>query len=292
MSNKPSFVLTRPASRQQGLIEVLTGQGMTVLALPALTIEPLIEAFIEPFIAPSIKSLNETSIAPDIIKSDFKFYNLIVFVSRAAVEHFPSDFHPDLNQTHMAAVGGRTALAIRQRFGPLATVLYSPEGARQDSEALWPVLKPALTSLSRVLIVRAETGRNWLRDQFMTKGCQVDVMAVYNRKPCVWSAEQVQTLNAALTSKVPLIWLFTSAESVEAVVSQLNVLGVQASQAIQGVVATHPKILERVSRLLATVNFDDLSNKKPGTFTPYQVVAPCEQEILQGLLKLSKFLQS
>lgn len=276
MPNKPSFVLTRPASRQQGLIEVLTGQGMSVLALPALSIEPLIES----------------SIAPAIIKSDFKFYNLIIFVSRAAVEHFPSDLHLDLNQTHLAAVGGRTALAIRQRFGPLATVLCPSEGARQDSEALWQVLKPALTSLCRVLIVRAETGRDWLRNQFMTKGCQVDVMAVYKRKPCVWSAEQVQKLNTALTLKVPLIWLFTSAESVEAVVSQLNLLGVQASQAIQGVVATHPKILERVSRLLATVIFDDLSNKKLGTFTPYQVVAPCEKEILQGLLKLSKFLQS
>jgi uroporphyrinogen-III synthase len=272
MPDKPSLVLTRPASRQQGLIEVLTCNGMTVLAMPALSIEPLI--------------------APEIIQSDLKFYNLIVFVSRAAVEHFPSDLHLDLSQTHMAAVGDPTALAIRQRFGPLATVLCSPEGARQDSETLWQVLSPVLTSLSRVLIVRAETGRDWLSDQLSSKGCQVDLIAVYARKPCSWSAEQVQKLNVALTLKVPLIWLFTSAESVEVVASQFNVLGIEASQAIQGVVVTHPKVLERVSRLLATVFFDDLSSQKGHAFTPSQVVAPCEQEILQGLMKLSKFLQS
>lgn len=272
MPNKPTLVLTRPASRQQGLIEVLTGHGMTVLALPALSIEP--------------------SIAPKIIQSDFKLYNLIVFVSRAAVEHFPSNFHPDLSETRMAAVGSRTALAIRQRFGPSATVLCPPAGARQDSEALWQVLTPALTSLNRVLIVRAETGRDWLIDQFIAKGCQVDVIAVYARKPCVWSADLVQKLSATIALKVPLIWLFTSTESVEAVASQLNVFGIQASQAIQGVVVTHPKVLERVSRLLATVIFDDLSIQKGSDFTPCQVVAPCDQEILQGLLKLSKFLQS
>ena len=192
----------------------------------------------------------------------------------------------------MAAVGGQTALAIRQRFGPLATVLCPLEGARQDSEALWQVLAPSLTSFSRVLIVRAETGRDWLGDQFIAKGCQVDFIAVYNRKPCVWSAEQVQKLNTTLTLKLPLIWLFTSSESVEAVASQLNVLGIQASQAIQGVVVTHPKVLERVSRLLATVTFEDLSDQKGTAFTPCQVVAPRDQEILQGLLKLSKFLQS
>jgi uroporphyrinogen-III synthase len=192
----------------------------------------------------------------------------------------------------MAAVGGRTAFAIRQRFGSLATVLCPPEGARQDSEALWQVLAPSLASFSRVLIVRAETGRDWLGDQLIAKGCQVDFIAVYNRKPCVWSAEQVQKLNAALTLNVPLIWLFTSAESVEAVASQLHFLGIQASQAIQGVVVTHAKVLERVSRLLATVTFDDLSEKKGSAFTPCQVVAPREQEILQGLLKLYKFLQS
>lgn len=280
MPNKPALVLTRPASRQQGLVEVLTASGMTVLALPALSIEPSN--------APSI----EPSIAPEIIKSDPKFYNLMIFVSRAAVEHFPADFPLDLSHTHMAAVGGRTALAIRQRFGSLATVLCPPEGARQDSEALWQVLAPSLTSFSRVLIVRAETGRDWLGDQFIAKGCQVDFIAVYNRKPCVWSAEQVQKLNAALTLNEPLIWLFTSIESVEAVASQLNDLGIQASQVIQGVVVTHPKVLERVSRLLATVTFDDLSEQKGSAFTPCQVVAPREQEILQGLLKLSKFLQS
>lgn len=243
--------------------------GIPVLALPALSVEPItpLVTFAEP-------------------------YDLIVFVSRAAVQYFPLDAVAGMIPTLMAAVGEQTAQAIRQRFGSETNIFYPHEGQRQDSEALWQVLTPSLASIRRVLIVRAEQGRNWLRDQFAAKGCQVDCLAVYARKPYVWSAEQVLSLTTALKSQMPLIWLFTSVESVDAVDNQFNCLGVQAGLAIQGLVVTHPKVLDRVRRLLATVDLDDLTDQKCRDVTPYQVVSSSDQEILQGLQKIFKYLKS
>jgi len=304
MPNKPTIVLTRPASRQQGLFEVLTGYGLTVLALPALSIEPLIlpnqvlgkvlkgvdPNTSHPFLAAPVKAplANDSS---EIANSYFKPYDLIVFVSRAAVECFPHHLCADTSNTMMASVGSQTAQAIRQRFGAETIVLCPLDAAQLDSEALWQVLMPYLASVDRVLIVRAENGRDWLRDQFVTNGCQVDYLAVYTRKPCVWSAEQVQNLNAALDSQTPLIWLLTSVESVEAVEAQFNRLGVQAARVVQGVVVTHPRVLDRVRRFLATTISDDLSAQKMRDVTPCQMVASSEPEVLQGLLKLFKFMQ-
>jgi uroporphyrinogen-III synthase len=302
MPSKPAIVLTRPALRQQGLVEVLTGYGLHVLALPALSVQaitPVATTLTSLTTTPPTVVATSTTCVPSITalsdQSGAKTYDLIVFVSRAAVEHFPLDFGVELTSTLLAAVGGQTAHTIRQRFGHEATVLCPLKGDQQDSEALWQVLVPHLTKVHRVLIVRAEKGRNWLCEQFLATNCQVDCLAVYAREPCFWSTEQVKDLNLALQSKLPLIWLFTSTESVDAIEAQFNLLDVSSTHAIQGVVVTHPRVLERVRRFLATtvsVDLLDLQTRDGCGVTPCLVVAPNEPAMVQGLLKLSDFFQS
>jgi uroporphyrinogen-III synthase len=278
MPNLPIVVLTRPASRQQGLTEALNNFGFTVLALPALTIEPLpIDA-----LAIEHSTFNHSAITTSTITtSTCHAYDLIIFVSRAAVEHFPLHMCANIGQTRMAAVGGQTAQAIRQRFGASVDLVCPAQACQQDSEALWQMLMPFFDQIKRVLIVRAEWGREWLRDRLLEKGCAVDCLATYKRQPCRWSDEQARTLLDALQKQTPMFWLFTSAESVDAVEAQFERLNVEAEHTIQGSVVTHPKVLARVRRLLTNEGMP-----------AFELVAPNDQEILLGFLKLSKLFKS
>src|SRR3546814_9941416 len=53
---------------------------------------------------------------------------------------------------------------------PPARILYPTD--TQDSEGLWRVLQPLLATFKRVLIVRGQSGREWLGDRFQQAGIQ------------------------------------------------------------------------------------------------------------------------
>lgn len=290
MPKQPIIVLTRPAARQQGLIDSLVNLSLPVLVLPALSIEPLTShVLVRATSTHAVSSKEQSTIeTTTLIASASKPYDLIVFVSRAAVEHFPLKLCAHLSQTLLAAVGGQTAQAIRQRFGVTIDLVYPFASCQQDSEALWHLLIPHLSRIKRVLIVRAESGREWLRERLLENGCEVDCLATYSRKPCMWSGEQAQALFDAGQNQTPLIWLFTSVESVDAVETQFNRFKVKAEHVIQGVVATHPKVLSRVKLLLIEANSSVTSTLETHDETPFELVAPNDQDILAGILKLAK----
>src|SRR3546814_16708835 len=67
----------------------------------------------------------------------------------------------------------------------------------QDSEGRWRVLQPLLGTFKRVLIVRGQSGREWLGDRFQQAGIHVDRLALYDRQAAVWDAQQSDKLAAA-----------------------------------------------------------------------------------------------
>jgi uroporphyrinogen-III synthase len=290
MPKQPTIVLTRPAARQQGLIDSLASLSLPVLVLPALSIEPLTSnALVRATSTNAISNIEQSTIETStLIASASEPYDLIVFVSRAAVENFPSKMCTNLSHTLLAAVGGQTAQAIRQRFGVTVNLVYPFASCQQDSEALWQLLIPHLSHIKRVLIVRGEWGREWLRERLLENGCEVDCLATYSRKPCMWSGEQTQALFDAWQNQTPLIWLFTSVESVDAVETQFKRFKVKAAHVIQGVVVTHPKVLSRVRLLLIEGNSSVTPTIETHDETLFELVAPNDQDILAGIVKLSK----
>jgi uroporphyrinogen-III synthase len=255
-----------------------------------LSIEPLTSnALVRATSTNAISNIEQSTIETStLIASASEPYDLIVFVSRAAVENFPSKMCTNLSHTLLAAVGGQTAQAIRQRFGVTVNLVYPFASCQQDSEALWQLLIPHLSHIKRVLIVRGEWGREWLRERLLENGCEVDCLATYSRKPCMWSGEQTQALFDAWQNQTPLIWLFTSVESVDAVETQFKRFKVKAAHVIQGVVVTHPKVLSRVRLLLIEGNSSVTPTIETHDETLFELVAPNDQDILAGIVKLSK----
>jgi uroporphyrinogen-III synthase len=125
---------------------------------------------------------------------------------------------------------------------PAAQIDAPAADARQfDSEALWAAVGRQPWQGRRVLIVRgqgtaAAPGRDWLAQQLLAAGAQVDFVAVYQRRAPVFTAPQRQLLAAA--ARDGSVWLFSSSEAVAHLPPQ------DWSRA--RAVATHPRIAEAV----------------------------------------------
>ncbi|SOE49345.1 Uroporphyrinogen-III synthase [plant metagenome] len=238
-------VLTRPAGRNEALAERLRAQGWETLALPALRIVPLVP---QPLPRPAD-------------------YDVVVFVSGNAVRHYFSSLAQTPGTpvwpaaTAAAVVGEASAAALRAvpRWPAGAVLLQPAEGASQDSEALWEVLR-ARPASRRVLIVRGTEGRDWLAEQLAGQGVQVDICAVYARQPETWSPGALARLHEAARDGQAAHWLITSAESLQAVTRQLEQAGLQAWFAACPGVTVHPRLADLWRRYAAdTIGHDEAS---------------------------------
>ena len=90
-----------------------------------------------------------------------------------------------------------------------------------DSEALWQTLQPLLPRLKRVLIVRGETGRDWLARQLNASGIQVRVLKMYRRLPALWTPDVRQAVVLAFNDPAGPVTVLTSRESVDAFLDNL-----------------------------------------------------------------------
>lgn len=106
--------------------------------------------------------------------------------------------------------------------------IISPQKGN-DSEALLAELKSFWQetgrTFHRVLVVRAQTGRDWFIEQLEQEGIEVETVSVYRREATVFTEGQRQFWRA-LPDTVQVHWLFTSSESVKALVPFLCQQGV------------------------------------------------------------------
>lgn len=260
---KASVVLTRPQGKNDQLALRLAATGWQPLALPALTLHPL---------------LDDASQLP--MPGD---YDLVIFVSSNAVRFYldllaqRGDGHrwPD---TTLAATVGRASAQPLYDSGlvPHAHILHPhPDNQGQDSEALWALLMPLLHRLDRVLIVRGESGREWLGAQCEQAGIHVQRLALYGRTPALWEGDQVAALKDALAAPRPCVFLLTSGESVDAVHANIRRLGLDAAWARSHFVVIH----ERVASRLQSV-FSATGNPEPPMV---KVCSPSDDAIFQAI---------
>ncbi len=197
----PCVVLTRPAGASNRLKARLSRRGCQALACPTLSIETL------------------PAVAADL--AVIKQVDLVFFVSGAAVRALGDQLLKlglSLgSQVQLAAVGQSTAAEIRRVLGR-QDVILPHEGHPEDSESLWKVLVSRGELARRVLIVRGQTGRDWLTQQFQQHGCQVSIHVAYCRRQATWKDPLVRRLQAlAAADRLP-VFVCSSQEGILALV--------------------------------------------------------------------------
>ena len=126
--------------------------------------------------------------------------------------------------------------------------LCSPaeDGGQFDSEALWAVLQPRCHwPGSAALVVRGESGRDWLAEALRQQGAQVHFVEAYRRTVPVPDAAARAVLAQALDRPDGFCWLFSSSEAV----GHLPRLAPGADWARARALATHPRIAEAARQL-------------------------------------------
>jgi uroporphyrinogen-III synthase len=165
-------LVTRPALQAAPLCRLLEASGATVVALPAVDIEPTGEA---------------AALAERLGGGDG--FDLWVFTSANAVL-FGTALLGMRRGAALAAIGPATSRALALAGH---AVSIAPAGGF-DSESL--LLHPDLHSLQgrRVLIVTGKHGRSLLREELERRGALVTVADVYRREPSRHAAELLDSI--------------------------------------------------------------------------------------------------
>ncbi len=241
-----TVVLTRPEQRNQPLQQALQAASVATLSQPALEVVALITELPNHYLP--------------------EHYDLVVFVSGQAAQCYLRPFYRDRTRTwpidtKIGTVGVSTrqvAQAEIERYEDGAHSLqwrHPPATARNhDSESLWSVVSPELATLRRVLIVRGQTGRDWLRERLHAQGLSVDICAVYERRPTVWDTQIATTLIQQAHER-GLVFLVTSSESATAIFHNLNRLGCLSVCQHSIFVVIHERIEKRVQSLWREAGF-------------------------------------
>jgi len=262
-------VLTRPAGRNESLASRLQVQGCETLALPALRITPL-------------PSTDEALPLPGD-------YDLVIFVSGTAVHIYTEQLRQiaALPQwpcgVPVACVGPATASVMCGDFWPDTLRVLHPDAQapRHDSEALWQVLSQSGLSLRRVLLVRGQTGREWLAQRLAQHGVAVDRYAVYTRQPADWPDSALRVLKRWRDTSLTPVWLITSAEGLEAVAQNLSHAGLKSWWRTHRFVLTHPRLADRLSALMGWGQ--EAQTNRP---LMVKISLPLDDDIERDLLRL------
>ncbi len=239
-------IVTRPASSGKRLFERIVDSGQQALWWPAFDID----------------ALRDIAAARDAL-ARLANYELAIFVSTNAVHAT----RPLLGSawpltTMIGAVGMSTRTAIDVELKPAAglVMMASDEDQQSGSEAFWRAWQASGRRAHRVLILRAEGGRNWLSERFAEQGAEVDAVAVYSRRVHRLSAGEQRQLQRWIAECVRPLIIFSSTEAVSALDQQTDSAG-QAWLRTGTAIACHPRIAQQLmsngySRVV-NATFDD-----------------------------------
>lgn len=230
---KPVVIVTRPAAAGERLQRQLAAHGWEVVWWPAFQIEPC---------ADGEQARSELA--------KLTRYELVIFVSPNAVQAAVALLASPWPATvAIGAVGSATALAVRELLAPPAgtTVVVPPATAGSGSEAFWDEWTRSGRRASRVLILRAQHGREWLGDRFAATGAQVESLPVYTRADVALDAAAQVVLRRSIAAGRSPIVVFTSSEAVAALDRQLAVEpGAPAWLRSGTALASHERIRDRL----------------------------------------------
>ena len=208
-------LITRPGEPGQRLAARLDALGQTAFWWPAFDLLPPTDPR---HVQATLERLQD--------------FDLVVFVSPMAVRALAGALGGAKwpSTTRVAAVGGATVHAVHAEL-PLAaahTVIGPPgsDAADGGAEALWPLLARLDPAPQHVLIVRAQSGREWLGQQLRQGGAQVEELEAYRRvahEPLAsdWAAVRAALAGGPESLRGPAV-LFSSTEAVAVLTGALQ----------------------------------------------------------------------
>lgn len=205
------ILVTRPEAQSGPLTSAIETQGDVAVALPLLAIIPFTETD-APQACASIRQRIQ----------HLADYQHVIFISTNAVDagfDWIDRFWPQLPAGQIwYAIGQATAERLRHH-----TVEAEQAGPAMNSESL--LQHPNLQALQqqKVLIVRGDGGRDYLREQLQARGATVDYCDVYQRMPCSYPPG---TLKKLLNQGLDFLTV-TSTETIQQLLDQAIIDGVQ-----------------------------------------------------------------
>jgi uroporphyrinogen-III synthase len=228
-------VISRPRAQAEALAARFAQLGVTVHVFPLLEIQPIQE-----------------SAALRATLSRLADYAMVAFVSPNAIDAAFAyiDRWPQEVIAAVVGEGSRQALARHGVTEASARIVSPVDPHRTDSETLLEVLDlPALQG-QRVLIIRAETGRELLADRLRSAGVEVEQVAAYQRGMPVFDAARHAQLNQLIASDSS--WIITSSEALRNLLDMVRLgpgeLGMAKILNSQ-LVVPHPRIAETAQAL-------------------------------------------
>lgn len=232
----PKLILTRPRVQSEALAKRLRAQHQSeVVQLPLLEIAPLAD---DTALRASVERLEQ--------------YALVAFVSPNAINAFvplvkvwPADI-----VLAVMGEGSRQALAELGVDEHTHDIVRPLDPDRTDSETLLAALDVERLKGRRALIVRGESGREFLADGLRAAGVEVDQIAAYRRLFPSMSPTFKADLEALLST--PNVWVVTSSEALRWLVTQAAVCRPQdhvAKLQQQTWLVPHPRIAETAQSL-------------------------------------------
>ncbi len=189
-------VITRPRAQAEPLAARLASLGIAAHVFPLLDIQPL----------PDVTPLRATL-------ARLNDYALVAFVSPNAIDATFQylDTWPSGVIAAVVGEGSRLALASHGVTDANAHIVSPIDPRRTDSETLLEVLDLEALSGRKVLIIRAETGRELLADRLRDAGVEVEQVAAYRRGAPLLDDRRRAELIRLIT--VDVDWVITSSEA-------------------------------------------------------------------------------
>lgn len=247
-------LVTRPAAQAAEWVAGLRERGVDAAALPLIGIRP-------PHDAQAVRTA----------WAELARHRLVMFVSPNAAEQFfalrPVGV-PWPPATLAGSPGPGTSRSLRA-LGVPAVCIAEPaaDAAQFDSESLWQQLRAHDWRGASVLIVRGESGRDWLADTLREQGAAVSFVTAYERCAPELDAARQSLLRAALQAPARHVWMFSSSESI----AHLEALAPRTDWGGAVALATHPRIAGRAR----TAGFGTVHECRPSM----DAVVACLQSI-------------
>lgn len=229
-----SVVVTRPLAQAADLARLIEQAGRTAHVFPLLEILPLQD---DAGLRAALDNLRQ--------------FALVAFVSPnaidAALRVLPS--WPQGVPLAVVGEGSRKALAAHGIDDGNATIYRPRNPERTDSQTLLEVLDlPALRG-KQVLIIRGESGREYLSDALRGAGVSVVQVAAYRRRAPDFDAARRAELARLLAQEC--IWVVTSSEALRHLLTMAQACGQAfvAKMQQQRLLVSHQRIAESARML-------------------------------------------
>ena len=173
-------------------------------------------------------------------------FDMVVLASPAAVTaaaHWVREWPKHLT---LATVGEGTARVIRAAWGDDVPVLCPPgEAESSGSEALFEILRHGVVP-SRVLIIRGQSGREWLSENLIQLGADVEKVCAYVRVPLELSPEQQDQLTMSMCGEGPIVYI-TSTDAVATLLHAVRPTPGAREWIVSGrAITIHPRCADRL----------------------------------------------